>query len=331
MKQFTFKLLFTSILVLSCFASHGITPSKASLPSPEKTLTRYETQLFARVYSTDKLDNRLKRLENAVFGQVQTGTLSARLQRLTPFFKLATAPTMSEKKQPLAAVKPMPENLPETNRYPAVEQMETKVLGRVFPQESLESRLTTLEQKVLGRPQQGSLQERTDQLRLMVLGDPQTAHPREQAADPDPVGTQNSPQALQDVANALPAIEQRILGRAYDGEAVEGRLSRLEKKLFNAAAPELSAQDRLYRIASVINADEASVQEDSLNNGANSVGQAPFSSQFGQGPMPFRSFSGSGMSVGLGNGSYRSSNVTSVLLNMMLNMLTTPSRSSLRP
>lgn len=274
----------------------------ADLP---QQLTQMEQQLFARTYPMEPSGSRLDRLEASVFGATQPNMpQEQRVQALNQFFQSpqSEAPALTFRQSPPPApmtsssqtpspVKSnrLPDIVPTESEYPVVGVMEEKVFRRTFQQESVENRLSRLESRILGSPQKGSLQERTDQLRIVVLGDttggstPGNDASRQIASsdeEEDSSGMTSAPtyqdpqQAESDILQALPAIEKKILKRTFPQESVSDRLSRLEMKLFNTPAPELSPEDRFYRIVSVANAKSYSRRENAYGGPSSGSGSS---------------------------------------------------------
>ncbi len=266
-------------------------------------LNRMEQQLFTRTYPADSVDARLGRIESTVFGASKNDQPQAqRLQDLGQFFQFPQqAPATAQRPAPSAPPSyqqtPAPDVVtyqpnqpvaPNTtsvsgseSEYPSVLAMEQRLFSKTYPTEPIESRLARIENRVLGSTQAGSLQERTDQLRLMVLGDTGSGGSEAMANDNSyssasaPSGSVSAA-ASADMIQALPKVEKRILGRNYTGDTVENRLSRIETKLFNSTAPEMSPDDRFYRIVSVANAQRSGQMEQAYRRAPIGVGVGPY-------------------------------------------------------
>lgn len=89
--------------------------------------------------------------------------------------------------------------------------------------------------------------------------DPALAHAPPQA----PAPAEFTPQVLQ----GMDSVEQKVYGRSYSQDAPDTRMSRLEMRLFNATAPEMEPEERLYRVASILKAQESSQEEKVAGNG----------------------------------------------------------------
>lgn len=297
-----FKPFFWILSILITLMLFCSLPGFAAAPAFDQQLKQMEEQLFARTYPQESTQVRLDRLEQTVFGTPKTQeSPTQRVQRLSQFFK-------NPHQSPITTVAPQPtlpplspeivqrgNNVPQQpptvsgdeSRYPAVVAMEQKVFQRIFEQDSIETRLSRLEQRVLGQPQNGSLQERTDQLRLMVLGDTGTGDPAGSMSHSNPGNADGialpDPNAISaDLLQALPPVEKRILRQTFPQDSVESRISRLETKLFNATAPEMSLEDRFYRIVSVANAKRSGRQEQAYYNYPNGAQPGGAYGRYGQ-------------------------------------------------
>lgn len=295
----------------------------------EPELDRIEMQLFNRPYQNEPVTTRLDRIEDMVYGprniqpnpdpNVRFSSLQSYFKPNPPLASLipSNLPPVTHKpsnkkadsvpSKAIATIKPNPTE----SDYPIVTEMERRVLGKTAESESLENRLAALEQKTLGHPQQGDLQQRTDQLRMMVLGDPAG---QSNAGNPNDPQAQDTPQALADVQNALPSIEQRVLSATYPNDSVYNRLNRLEAKVFQQTAPELSAQDRLVRISTVIAAQKSGAQDD-------------LAAQQQQQLYYGNANRGYGGSFGINSrnlGGGAASAITSILFNMLINQIQRP-------
>lgn len=194
-------------LVLACPAQAASTTPSQPATQQTQGVQVLEDTLFATRYDHETLEVRLGRLEETIFGQVQTGqSVDTRLSRLksalspstlgplSPLAKQAPAEnkTTSTAKpaaksggtQPAQAAKNAPSSanaspeatqnakpIPGETDYPMVSQMELKIFGKTYVNEDITSRLNRLEKQVFKTEQRGALADRVDNLRLMVLGD----------------------------------------------------------------------------------------------------------------------------------------------------------------
>ncbi len=272
------------------FLLTGATPSSAFAADPAQSITTMEQQLFNHTYASDSVNARLDRIEQTVYGAPQsTLAVDQRIQNLGQFFQPAGAqataiPGIGPK--PLKGLPPAhqpPVNQtvevsgePDGSSYPVVTSMEQTVFHNSYEDDPLNNRLARLEKRVLGKAQDGTLQDRTDQLRFLIFGEAngvtnstQTSQPPpQQPADPFDLNSSQAPASDNaEMAQALPKLESNVFHQTFSGDPTDTRLERLEMKLFNRTAPEMSHQDRVYRIASVISAKNSSRREQIFGGG----------------------------------------------------------------
>lgn len=201
--------------------------------SQAQTVLGIEDALFGIHYNQDKLDTRVTRLEQTVFGQASAANvpIDSRISKLKTVLSSGTlgplSPTASsaakpgsnvqaqspsvQKKPTQAANKPSsplstvvqtPKSALSTTPlagetdYPTVSQMEQKLFGKTFVKEDITLRLSRLEKQVFKITQNGGLADRVDNLRLVVLGDTDTGGPASSvsSAIPGYGNTQQLPQ-----------------------------------------------------------------------------------------------------------------------------------------
>lgn len=288
-----YKIWLFAFLCTMCLLTGHFT-SKCYAIDTNQQLSQMEQQLFSRSYPSEPQQNRIERLEKTVFGSAQSNQSSEqRLQALGQFFT-PSQPVSQGPSRPNYSTQPPPkpdivqyspqQNTATETQYPAVSAMEQRVFNRTFEQDTVDVRLARLERRTLGQVQYGTLQERTDQLRMVVLGDTGAGsiatNPQPSGYFP-PNGNPSSPQQdatnLADLQQALIPVEKKVLRQTFPNEPVENRLGRLEMKLFNATASDMSPEDRLYRIVGVVNAQGSSRQEQAYGNG-------PYTSRKGGSP-----------------------------------------------
>ncbi len=283
--------MFQSVLLAAAIVV--MLPALSFAAVDTQQLGQMEQQIFAHKYPGEPVENRLSRLEKAVYGTSRDQEApESRTAELGRFFKfpagsgstIAGQPSSgmpnnappAQPQQPLAQTPPNAQPFqPDGTRYPVVTAMESRVFQHTFEAEPLEVRLTRLERTVLNQAQQGTLQERTDQLKMVILGDTGTAPPSDLAnanggspqiaMNPSTTAGPVSP----DLMEALSKVEQKVLRQTFPNDSVESRLSRMEMKLFNSTAPEMPPEDRLYRIVSVLNAKGSSRMEQAYRGPGN--------------------------------------------------------------
>lgn len=118
-------------------------------------------------------------------------------------------------------------------------QLETRLLSRTYPQESVEVRLSRLEETVFGTPVKGKTDDaRIEAIEALIPVVPQTPKrsvPRQNAADPSDVRSAfekpQLPEADDTEYPAISALEAKVFGEPSEDLPVEARLDQLELKV----------------------------------------------------------------------------------------------------
>jgi hypothetical protein len=125
----------------------------------------------------------------------------------------------------------------------AVQQMERKLLCRVYSNDPLDKRLQRLELLVFGATQFGSDKERWAQLQRTVA---------EQAGKGSPKASTRALSKKGNNANnegpAIDLLEKEILKKTFANELPTKRLDRLEAKVFGQASPNMPSTSRIDRL-----------------------------------------------------------------------------------
>lgn len=121
----------------------------------DQQLEAMEQKFFEHDFSKESANYRIERLEKFAFGQTSSGSLDARLQRLSGIIDLhpnlmATAPD-AQPTTTTAASDADPDDSGEPARYPHITTLEQQILGQTFETDSLNNRLSRLETKAFGK------------------------------------------------------------------------------------------------------------------------------------------------------------------------------------
>ncbi len=105
------RLLLTTLL----FLSEVLTPAMAV--SREQALTKLESQNLGITYPKDTPENRIKRLEENILGQVSSGSVDARIEKLNKIFEVkeAQVPESFKEEIEIASRGPAPSKAPTQN------------------------------------------------------------------------------------------------------------------------------------------------------------------------------------------------------------------------
>ncbi|HEY9785411.1 MAG TPA: hypothetical protein V6D17_08420 [Candidatus Obscuribacterales bacterium] len=118
-------------------------------PFSAQALEKLEQRLFSRAYDHDPDEKRIERIELLVFGATQPGTIPERWNRLHQ--------AIADKQRPEAAPDqgPKASQPPAKGNYPAIDTIEWRVLKKTYRDESINARLSRLENKLFGQTSPG--------------------------------------------------------------------------------------------------------------------------------------------------------------------------------
>jgi TolA-binding protein len=241
--------------LLSANAAPAAPPAVGS-GSITDSLSSLEDKLFERTYKTEDVETRLKRLEESILGEAQTGSPKERIAYLqnainanevTATDKSGVAPSAQPAQQAAAPAAPAATSYPafDYGSYPRVTQLEQELLGTTYTKEALPSRLARLETKAFGKPSDSAdLSLRTDNLdqyaqRHDIYGDRNVAlRPPAQAAPIAAMDSAPPPENPFENSNEITSAEERVstmeksmFNHIYSSRDMQERVARLEKKL----------------------------------------------------------------------------------------------------
>ena len=115
-----------------------------------ESLTKIENSVFGYDYSKDTNENRISRLEKAVYGKTNSGNLNNRITKLSgdisaDVIGLEISPTRDtflsyEEEQEESSV-----------NYPIVDEIEQKLFNKTFKNRDFHTRIVTIEKKLFGK------------------------------------------------------------------------------------------------------------------------------------------------------------------------------------
>jgi hypothetical protein len=234
--------------------SYQIQPQSVVSQETEATdypaVTQIEQKQLGKTYEKEDITVRLARLEKNVFQQVQSGSLSERVDHLrlivlgdTGTLSNGNAPVYSYNgnqysvQSPLVIARPgqqSPLYTPQSQQqqqqnYPVNPYYGAGAYNR-FPNHT-------------GSPFNAPMNPYNGQGRSPVTYQPRVT--------PDVI---NPNASSADMINAITSIEQDVLHNSYPAEPLNTRLDRLEQKVFNSTSPELTPEARMDRIIAVASA-----------------------------------------------------------------------------
>ncbi|MBI2810152.1 MAG: hypothetical protein HYX67_04900 [Candidatus Melainabacteria bacterium] len=173
----------TMRLALFVTLMHGSMPAMAADADPaDPSVPKLEKKFFEHTYPKDALPQRLERIEKMVFGESKTGAdgerLSKLIQAVPGLNSVPDAPAASSGSTAAADAQDVPmappsksrpqqaQNPSDGTKYPQVDAMEQKLLGRSFSSEPVDQRLARLETQAFGKPSSSTdLSDRVDALK----------------------------------------------------------------------------------------------------------------------------------------------------------------------
>lgn len=257
------------------------------------TLGKIENSLFGFQYDTESDEIRIERIENSVYGKVQNGSITQRINKLRNDI---SADQIGEEITPCEdtfAEKEYytEESLAESNiQYPAVDEIEMVTFNKISNNKNIKDRLTALEQKIFGKTFTDDLATRVDRLKAEVKPKSIMNNAIAQSSndffddeygfelerdfhldryespnrfDYDEYNKMNNSSIFGNRKGNLTAVENNVLRRTFQNDTMDNRLSRLENRMFGTEFMEDDEQTRINRITSAYKAQKNSSKYDS--------------------------------------------------------------------
>jgi hypothetical protein len=181
----------------------------------------------------------------------QSGRFRAKWLSLLAFCLLAGASSL-----------PAPAETPATPLPKQIGLLENRFFYHLYVQDPIEKRLERLELLVFGGTQAGSNEERLARLKKSVADrDTASAQSAAQGSKAPAVddGPSKPPSTGQDKAKQssgqypiLNTLEWRLLKKTYPDDSMDGRLERMETKVFGQASPAMAYIDRVERLKKTV-------------------------------------------------------------------------------
>ena len=235
------------LIICLCMLIYSETVAHSSLTTDMKSqIDLIEKEINIYYEDNLSLEERIKNAEIYVFGLQKQGDFKKRINDLSTVLGL---PINNKKEETIYEI----ENDTKAN-YPAVNKMEKQTFGATYEKENIYKRLERLEKKLLGKVSDKSLNERVSNLQekinptKIVINNPVTKDNNNYD-----YGEYNYYSAKID-SPEISIMEKKLLGKNYENEEIEKRLSRLEKKLFGKTFDTQSDNTRIERLKSVYKA-----------------------------------------------------------------------------
>lgn len=235
------------------------------------SLTKIENKILGIEYPDEKLEKRLNRLEEYLYGQSKQGTPKARLSKILETTKYS----MLDDDNSIAADDFSDDDFIEDNSvdYPILDDVEKK-LGLSTTKNSLNSRLATIEKKMFNTTHdKEDYFSRVERIKSKIYKGNSLA-----MQNPDdfnnPISdfeNYNSTSSLNNnffnrgissVRYKLSLLEQRLLKNTFNEETNNDRLARLENVVFDTQFYNEDESERLSRLESALKAKKSSPKYD---------------------------------------------------------------------
>lgn len=219
------NLLLLIIFLMLGSVCHALEPIPVQLGAIENSLWGFE-------YKKENEQIRLKRIEDTVFGVVDSKTsVQERINKINQTLGLDNGQVAE------STLKELEEIEGKNVAYPIIDKLELEFLKKNYQTDGIYPRLERLEKSVFGAKQGGELNERVDRLvGSSTINSPKYAQfPRKDAQGANNFGS--GEQQPYDPYNAdafllLAGLENSIFGQTYGQDPVGLRLNRLERKVF---------------------------------------------------------------------------------------------------
>lgn len=249
-------------------------------------ISRIEKSVLGVDYSSQADDARLDRLEKEVYGTVNTGQVSARIEKLkkdlhTDLIGKEISPTEDTfADQPLKA--------DNSVDYPIVNQMEFKAFGKEYKNLEITQRVKNLEQNVFKKSYaDDNLNSRVERLKGKLMPSTIAKSQPSYSMEPSDFYSENFPSdpnyftpkqneqsynksssVLDDVPDTsdfrsdLSNLEQSLFKKSYANEPASARIARVEQKLFGTTFDSEDNSTRVYRAKTANKAQASSGKYD---------------------------------------------------------------------
>ena len=263
-------------------------------------IDKIEKSLYGFTFATENDTSRLNRIEQKVYGKIQSGKTDSRIAKLS---KDLNADQMGKEIEPkedtfmseddYITYEKEPSSAASMD-YPAIDELEKQVFKKVSKGQNIKTRLSNLEQKTFSKTyEKDDLSTRVDRLKAQLKPHSFASNgmhqqennfytaPADRLAQDyhldnyDPFdfdydsynNRHNSYSSAQTPQNSKPLnlskIEKHIYHKKFDNEPTSKRLTRIENSVFGTSFPDDSDTERMQRLGSAIQAQKSSSHYDS--------------------------------------------------------------------
>ena len=239
------------------------------------TLTKMENAVLGVDYSNQKIDQRLIRLEEYVYGRKNTGTAAERIKRLAKDLNADVIGQETVPDENMAAEQIDEEYADSSVDYPVLDDVEKKLSIKSTPNQSLHSRIAAIEKNMFNKVYEtDDFYTRVERIKdkaytgSELIADDEGISIPEVSTDefnmqnilPRKRNYQNGSTTNSD--NKLALLEQKVLNNTFPDENNNDRLARLESYVFDTEFYYDNEHDRLERLESALKAQRTADKYD---------------------------------------------------------------------
>ncbi len=233
---------------------------KVSAVEPKTdTLTRIENSVLGIEYPDQKLEQRLSRLEEYLYGKTQTGNTKTRLSKVLETTKY----NLLEQDNTIADIPEEIEPLDNSVDYPVLDDVEKKLGLKQNKNGHLNTRLATIEKKMFSSTyDKEDFFTRVERIKSKLYNGGSLAY--ESEPEPDEFAPPQSffNNGSMNVRYKLSLLEQRLLKNTFGDETNNDRLARLENVVFDTQFYNDNEHERLDRLETALKAKKSSPKYD---------------------------------------------------------------------
>lgn len=246
------------------------------------TLTKIENSVLGTNYSSQKVETRLDRLEEYVYGRKKSGKANERLQKLA---KDLNADIIGQEVQPCVDMgEEISENTPDSSvDYPIIKDVERSLKIESKPTQSLHSRLVAIEKQLFHNVYDtDDFYTRVERIKGKVYKTNDSILAQSYDCDDEIYIPEYSSDEIlengwdmeklfrkktrsysynQDVSK-ITQLEKKLFHTTYDNETNEDRLARLETSVFDTEFNYDNEEERIHRLESAIKGQQSASKYD---------------------------------------------------------------------
>lgn len=247
-----FLLLIIIILCLIC---------KVSAVEPKTdTLSKIENSILGIEYPDQKLEQRLNRLEEFLYGKIQHGNAKNRVTKIIDTTKY----NLLEQDNSIAEAPDEFEALDNSVDYPILDDVEKKLGLKPDKKGHLNTRLSSIEKNMFNSTyEKENFFDRVERIKSELYNGQSLAYNTDTEEFTPPQKQSFFDNGSMNVRYKLSLLEQRLLKNTFSDETNNDRLARLENVVFDTQFYNDDEHERLDRLEGALKAKKSSPKYDS--------------------------------------------------------------------